>query len=163
MSIVSRIIYYLDEMAYSKRDFLDKYLNKDIREKVIFHLCCCYLTGNKTDNYNHWKKEIYSFIKSVPILTTTNKYPTYKQLYSWDILKWSDALIDHLRGYISEVNYKEKEKFNYNDLELRQDLCKFILDYYNWLYKRLGEYGVVVNEEVYNEIDMLMSKYNREI
>lgn len=146
------IIKNLYEMADSKVHICDK-LERN-REQIINHLICCYSMSDN-NNYNHWKTEIYAMLHIIPKLNTTNKYPSYNNLVKWDLNTWSDSLNDHLRSYISYIEYKEN--INLSNIN-KQDLTNYILEYFNWLYKSLSNTGDVTIQEVFNKIDELNSE-----
>lgn len=158
MGLSFNILQKLNELAYSKNELLNKKINENNRKQIIYHLISCYALGNSTNNFNHWTNEIYGILGDIPKLKN-NKYPSFNQLVKWDLNKWSDSLYDHLRGYISVVKNKENIEL---DLD-RQELSSFILDYYKWLYHEFEIDGTVTLDEVYDFIEYLMKKYNRNI
>ena len=151
------MIFYIIKMLKENKEDKEKvktYLESKT-ESLIYILIRCYAIGNLKKCYKAWKNDIYTILNR---MVETNKPITYKKLYRWDIERWSDSLYDHLRGYISEVKYKDK--IDTADID-RSELSDFILDYFNWLYKRFEKYGFATEVEINIEIDMLMKKYNR--
>ena len=75
------------EMAYSLETICRKVDDKC--EIVNEHLILCFIF--RDNNYlDHWKSEVYSNLKRVYKLKSTNKYPTQKQLQD-NCFGWLDS------------------------------------------------------------------------
>lgn len=144
----------LTEFPMSKKYIIDKLY--DMRIKLNYHLIYCYFWYN-TDNYNHWKTEISSFIKNLPRVSGTNKFPTAKQLRKWVIDNNIEEINDNIEFYVSEAiseeNIKELPEYN------KQNLINYLTEYWIWLSENISDGKNLSNSQVYTEVDNLINKY----
>lgn len=157
MSITNRIyskLQTLNEMAEYKKDIIKRIEDKEY--VLMEHLIKC-LMYSDSNNLEHWKKEIYSFVNRINPLKGINKYPTYKQLKSWIINKFSDTLKQTIYAIADSINYEYHKNIEYNSAKLAQ--C--VIAYYEWLMINLSQKGVISLQEVSKEIDALIQSYNK--
>ena len=64
-------------LSRSRTNIYDKLA--DNSENVIDHLIKVFLWPDAQEQ-NHWKQEIWNFIRSVPKLKSSNKFPPYKKI-----------------------------------------------------------------------------------
>lgn len=123
----------------------------DNSENVIDHLIKVFLWPDVREQY-HWKQEIWNFIRSVPKLKSSNKFPSYKQIKNaiWD--SYEDVIYDHIELWIDEIK-ETPIPFDY------EDVYHAIEEYMSWLADVLSEKGVVRSSQVYSKIEELRSKY----
>lgn len=155
MISLTEVMRRLQEMSENKSQIRQDIVN--VEGKIIEHLLKCFLYKDSTNNLNHWKQEIFSFLYEVPKLKNTKKFPSYKLLYSFTIERIYDTLLDRIEPRIKNLEFKGYPKVNnYN----KKDLYNAILEYYNWLIKELSKTGFVESKSVFNKIDEIIQKYN---
>lgn len=146
----------LQEMAIDQSNAM-----RDIRSKVdeiLVHLLKCFLYKDNTGNLKHWKREIYGFLNKVPKLKNNKKYPSYKLLKNNTIDMFDDVLLERITPlYINQLISDGYPKVkNYNE----QNLYNGVIEYFDWLIKRLSNIGYINSQESYNKIDEIINKYN---
>lgn len=143
----------LEEFSMSKRYIIDKLY--DMRLEVNEHLICCYF-WNDTNNYNHWKTEISSFIKTQPKVKGTNKYPTEKQLKSWVINDTIEEITLKISGIVKRTQQDKNIKIPKYEEKVLQN---YLIDFWNWLAKYLADGNEVMPNDIHSKIDELVNKY----
>ncbi len=71
------MIEYILALSRYNKDIFSKLA--DSSENVIDHLIKIVLWPNMQEQ-NHWKKEVWNLIRSVPKLKSSNRFPTYSQI-----------------------------------------------------------------------------------
>lgn len=129
----------------------------DINPKITEHLLKCFLYKNTTNNLEHWKQDIYSFLHEVPVLKQNKKLPSYKFLINNTFNIYSEVLMNRLDAKIRDLIKKGyPEISNYN----KQNLYSAIYNYYDWLCKLLASNGYIELSEICDKIDELINEYN---
>ncbi len=144
------------EMARSLKAELNRIDN--LAENIIYeHLLKCFLYRSKhISTLHHWESEIYANLHFVSKVKTTNNYPTYEQLMKNCFYTWSDTIKDRLKYYIIEFN----KQYGNNDDINEDDILDLTTEYFSWLFKKLSTDGAVTSDEVYEQVDDLISKLN---
>lgn len=154
MNPIKQAMIYLTELADSKQQIRNDIVHEE--NNIIEHLLKCFLYKNSTGDYNHWKKEIYSFLNRIPKLRGSNKFPSHNILKKFTIDRFGDVLKDWIPHDIRAMvvdGYPKIEDYNI------EELYNAIIDYYEWLIKELSSNGKVENIQVYNKIDELTNKF----
>ena len=123
----------------------------DNSENVIDHLIKVFLWPD-VQKQAKWKSEIWNFIKSVPKLKSSNRFPSSKQIKKEIWNSYEDVIYEHIGLWIDEIS-EEPILFDY------KDVYNAIEEYMAWLANTLSEKGVVRSSEVYSKIEDLRSKY----
>lgn len=123
----------------------------DNSENVIDHLIKVFLWPDVQEQ-SKWKSEIWNFIKSVPKLKSSNRFPSAKQIKKEIWNSYEDVIYEHIGLWIDEIS-EEPILFDY------KDVYHAIEEYMTWLANTLSEKGVVRSSEVYSKIENLRSKY----
>lgn len=143
----------LNELARSKSDIINKIDN--ISDNIIHHLIlCCLYTNNQ--EYNHWKKEIFSSLNHINKLKN-NKYPTKKQLDKWILSGFNDTLNSQIDIMIKSI-MNDYTQINYD----KNKIVNVIFSYFDWLLNELSINGIVYNQDIYDKIDSLVKKVGDE-
>lgn len=119
------------------------------------HLICCYFWNN-TENYNHWKTEISSFIRTLPKIKGTNKYPTEKQLKRWVINNTIEEIKEKIDGIIKRTEQDENVKITDYD---KTTIQNYLIDFWNWLASYLADGNDVMPNDIQNKVDQLVEQY----
>lgn len=143
------MIDYIRAFSRSRTDVLNKLA--DNSEHVIDHLIKVFLWPDVQEQAK-WKEEIWNFIRSVPKLKSSNKFPSYKQIKNAIWNSYEDVIYEHIGLWIDEIS-EEPVPFDY------EDVYHAIEEYMTWLANTLSEKGVVRSSEVYSKIEGLRSKY----
>lgn len=129
------------------------------KKKVNIHLLYC-LEWYNSNNYNHWKKEIASFIPELPKIKGTNKYPTEKQLKNWIINDTIEQVKEKINNIIEEAEYEENKSMEKIDSFVAQN---YLIEFWNGLANYLANGKAVRVRDVYNKVDELVQKYSEEV
>ena len=143
------MIDYIRAFSRSRTDVLNKLA--DNSEHVIDHLIKVFLWPDVQEQAK-WKEEIWNFIRSVPKLKSSNKFPSYKQIKNEIWNSYEDVIYEHIGLWIDEIS-EEHIPFDY------EDVYHAIEEYMTWLANTLSEKGVVRSSEVYSKIEDLRLKY----
>lgn len=142
----------IDHIFAFARSQIDVYSKlADSSENVIDHLIKVFLWPDAQEQ-NHWKQEIWNFIRSVPKLKSSNKFPPYKKIKHEIWNSYEDVIYDHIELWIDEIS---ESPISFDC----EDVYHAIEDYMSWLADLLSEKGVVRSYQVYNKIEELRSKY----
>lgn len=123
----------------------------DNSENVIDHLIKVFLWPTVREQ-DHWKQEIWNFIRSVPKLKSSNRFPSYKQIKNEIWNSYEDVIYDHIGLWVDEI---EETPISFDC----RDVYHAIEEYMSWLADILSEKGVVRSSQVYSKIEELRSKY----
>lgn len=141
-----RIIY-----AFSKttKEVMSKLADRG--EVVVDHLIKVFLWPNSQE-YNHWKQEVWSNLNRVSKLKTTNRFPTSSQIYNaiWDAV--GDMIPELAKLWIDEID-ESPIAFDFKNLEYA------IHDYLIYLSKELSTNGIITSNKVYSKLDVLTKEY----
>lgn len=146
---------FVTEFADSKQE-----LERDLKVKtdaIIEHLFKLYLMPNNVSR-NRWKREIANFLYKISKLAGKNKFPTYKQLYSWTYLKFQDVITDtrYMKNMINDFldeykdDIKEIRKTYPQICDEFDNICSC---YFKWLCENLSEVGLVSRSDIFNKLD----------
>lgn len=149
----------LFEFADSKKEIERDLTNKT--DIVVEHILYLILDSNNDCVY-HWQTEIYSFISSVKKLTSSNKYPTSKQIYDWTYGKIQDCVLDDkwVDVLVDDVCDKENIENVFNIKDVSNRLNSFCFEYFKWLGEKLSMFGRVTRKDVVDKLTYLMSIYS---
>lgn len=141
----------IQEMAESRKE-VQKILRGNDVEEMIEHLIRVIIFDSPR-NVNHWKTEVYSKFHGLPLMKHNKRPPDRKFIFDtiWNYFG------DRLKYSIDCVIRKEpKEKLkNKSDNVLANEVYTKVLNYIEWLAKKLSEKAIVTNQEVYNELEDL--------
>lgn len=148
----------LNSIIYRKemKDILDINKNKllNISDKVTKDLIMIYLNKNTFD-INYWIDDIYLKCHNV-IKNVNNKYPDKDFIYWYLWGYYQDSYHDHIDNEIKSIT-EDQNKFI--SPPLRENLYRFITQYYIWFSKELNDKGYVNIEEMKNKINQLLNTY----
>lgn len=146
----------IEEMADSIKDIKQRIT--DSRLQILTHLVKLYLWPNDKNNYNHWKSEIHSFLPSMPLIKSKNKYPTTKQLMNWGFQTTLESIRDQIDLYTDKAFSDEaKPIINFDKVQLQSFMSNYIM----WLCSELGDVnnnGKVTKTQVSKKLDQLLNK-----
>lgn len=136
----------IQEFAYSLSK-AEKEITSSSQES-FFHIIKL-LIFNSPENYNHWRKEVWSNFHDVPLLKGKNRYPEANFIYKCIWRRNGDRIPDIIK-YLkkSEAGLPLKD---YDISHIESVLSK----YFKWLSKKLEEDGLVASTEIYAELDKL--------
>lgn len=140
---------YIYSWARSNTDTFRKI--EDASEEIVVHLIKVLLFPDVQER-NHWKKEIWSFLPRISKLKSTNKFPTYKQIYKSLWNSYEDVIFDYIPGILEDIE----------ELPITVDRrCVYyaIQEYMKWLATELSQKGIVSNTAVSTKIEHIQTKY----
>lgn len=161
-SISFMILRKLNEMADSLED-----IKKEIRENyliVLYHLILIYLYP-ESDLFNHWSKEVRAGIFNLSKFKRSNKLPTRKQLNNWVVDTIMEMIEDHIEVHVEDAIRKELPEEHKYDRHIdipeynKQALIQYCQEYFDWLFNKLTNVGIVSIIEVQDEVKLLLNKY----
>lgn len=101
---------------------------------------------------NHWKKEVWNLIRSVPKLKSSNRFPTYSQIRKQIWESYEDVIYEHICLWVDEID-EDPIPFDY------ESVYHAIEEYMDWLASQLCDKGVVRSSETYAKIEEIRTKY----
>ena len=143
----------LNELSMSKTDVYNALFS--IRNKVNTHLIYCYLFSSSRE-YNHWKKEIASFIPQLTKLKGTNKYPNEKQLKRWVINDTIELIETKIENIIK--NACQEENVDIPNWYNKDKVTNYMIEFWNWLAKYIADGKDINYNDIYYIIDELIKK-----
>lgn len=140
---------YIVAMSFDREKVRDILISSS--EKIIEHLIKILYYPN-SDNVDHWKIEVYSFLNRVPKLKGSNKWPSKKFILS-SISGYNDAIEAFTNPVIHKYGTPET---NIPDSEI----VKAIESYQDYLSSILSAQGYILDSDIYSKIDDIVSKYS---
>ena len=153
----------LQEMAITKNRF-EKIIENN-GKIALFHLIYCLVQPN-SDDYNHWKGEIYGNFSAFDILKYNKKYPSEKDFFYSGMDNWFERFKNQMKWWVTKAYQLElgNNILKYEDIPYKIDLekvSKCCIEYFNWLINNVdSKTGTVDQSKVYNKIDELVKQYN---
>ena len=136
---------YIKAMAVTTQDAKQQLISAG--GEAIEHLIKLYAFPD-TEYTNHWRQEVWSFLRKVPKLKSTKRYVDFALIR--DCLSAYEDMIPEL--YSEIVNeYKSLTPARF-DME---ELQRIIGEYFDWIAQILSEKGLVCPEDVYAILDKL--------
>ena len=150
----------LDEMAYSKTKIWD-FLTRPA-EICFNHLLKLFYFPTFTDYVNGWVTTVANCCARTYKDKSTNKWPEKEFIYNALWRDREDAFRSHLRGIVADFNDKRDPEFEFLPVIFNKKESKareYMGAYYDWLSEQLSKKGLVTRQEVFSEINKLLSKY----
>ena len=127
--------------------------------EVAIHLAKVYLF-TKSQSYDYWKKQIWSFLNKISSIKVPHKYPDKDKMWEW----FEDTDGDHPYRWLcqAEGEYTSVSLTSDDMYPLKDEFANYVLwPYFQWLNRGLSEKGSVSESEVSQQIDYLISQLNR--
>ena len=136
---------YVYAMATDKKSVVSQI--SSVSEPVIEHLIKLYLFKD-SEYQNHWRKEIWSFLHSVPKLKNTKKNPQV-DLIRRALATYEDSVLELRR--VVEDEYSSLFVSRSDNTELERLICAYL----DWASEILSELGSITLSEVYSKLEEL--------
>jgi len=101
-----------------------------------------------SDSKMHWRAEVYSNLHKVPKLRSTKKFPKYK--FIRERLSIYEDMVDEMCLAVKR-EYKNLTPRNISS----QEVLKLVSAYHDWLAEKLSDNGIVIGDDVFEELDEL--------
>ena len=124
---------YIKCMGMSRKDILEDLDNKSI--ELVRHLIKIVVYQDR-GNLDHWSKELYGFLPSIPSLKGKNRFPDKRTILSglWD--RTQQRIHTMLTGMIKDYVYTP---YDVSEDEVRD----YVYRYLEWVAEELSTYGVM--------------------
>lgn len=124
---------YIKCMGMSRRNIIEDLDNKSI--ELVRHLIKIILYQDR-GNLDHWSKELYEFLPSIPNLKGKNRFPDKNTILSglWD--RTQTRIHRMISGLIRDYVYKP---YDVSEYEVRD----YVYRYLKWVAEELSAYGVM--------------------
>ena len=124
---------YVKCMGKSKKDIIEDLDNKSV--ELIRHLIKILLYQDR-GNLDHWSKELYGFLPSIPSLKGKNKYPSKDLSLS--------GLWGRSQNRIHRMITGMKKDYIYDPYPVSEDEIRdYVYKYLSWIAEELSIYGVL--------------------
>lgn len=103
----------------------------------------------KSDSYDHWIHEIWSFLHKVDRLRGTHKYPKYKFIYH--ALSVHNDIVDNLmKLVVSEEGKSPQVQCS------ESSVLRVLTDYQSWASNELSSSGILLPDSVRSKLEELL-------
>lgn len=136
---------YIVGMSVNKKDIQRKLF--DVSLPLTEHLAKLYLFPT-SDNVNHWRGEVYSFLHIVPKLRHNKKFPDARFIFN-EISAYADTCDSMMKAVESMESSESVVRSDSKELE------EMLTKYFRWIASELSSNGAVTTYAVYSELDQL--------
>lgn len=128
-------------------------VNRQVLENQLFsaalplteHLAKIYVFPD-LEYRNHWMKEVWSFVHSVPKLKSSNKFPEASFIFE-ALSGYADVSYNTIEVICDEYSQHTPKRVDGDELE------GMIIEYLTWLADQLSESGKVCSSDVYIKLE----------
>ena len=122
-------------------------------EQIDLHIIKLLLMPESNDA-NHWKQEIYSFLRNVNRLKSSKKWPEFDFLL--ERISCHEDIVENLR-FLVEQDYPAALQSNVSN----NDIIKAFQEYHHFLAAGLSSKGVIGRQDCYDVLDNIVDKYSK--
>ena len=124
---------YVRCMGMSRKDIIEDLDNRSI--ELVRHLIKIVLYQDR-GNLDHWTKELYGFLPSIPNLKGKNRFPDKQTILIGLWNRTQNRISRMMGGLIRDYSYKP--------YDVSEDVVRdYVYNYLNWVAEELSAYGVM--------------------